>query len=99
MVDMTLKVAVLEGDFAAFCNIGLPFSVNYQLQERGLKMPDALWTARSSASGFSVSLFWPSIQSKDLKRKKRKKRRAKAKSVSSNQAVRSKCGTHRRGKQ
>ena len=28
-------------------------------QQSGLKLADALWTAKSSGSGFSVSLFWP----------------------------------------
>ena len=76
-----MKVAVLEGDFVALCNLGLPFSVTYQLQEKGLKLPDALWTIKSSASGFSVSLFWPSSSSESMKKKKRQRKRAKAKSL------------------
>ena len=42
-----MEVAVLEGDFIALCNLGRrPFrSVSYQLQEKGLKLPDALWTS------------------------------------------------------
>ena len=59
-----MKVAVLEGDFVALCNLGLPFSVSYQLQEKGLKLPDALWTVKSSTSGFSV---WPTNQCESLK--------------------------------
>lgn len=80
MSDRAMKVAVLEGDFVALYNLGLPFSISYQLQEKGLKLPEALWTAKSSAAGFSVSLFWPST-CETLKKKKRRKR-IKAKSQS-----------------
>ena len=56
----SIKVVVLENDFAVLCRLGLPVSLSLQLQQSGLKLADALWTARSSGSGFSVSLFWPS---------------------------------------
>ena len=69
MVDMS---AVLEGDFAVLCNIGLPFPISYQLHQRGLKIPDELWAARSSATGFSVSLFRPSNQPEILKGEEKK---------------------------
>ena len=59
MAAKTIKVAVLEGEFADLCNLGLPFSVSLQLQEKGLKMREALWTVKSSSSGFSVSFYWP----------------------------------------
>ena len=44
-------MTVLEGDFEALCNLGLPLSVSLQLQEKGLKLPNALWTMRSSSFG------------------------------------------------
>ena len=72
MAGRAMKVAVLEGDFVALCNLGLPFSVSYQLQEKGLKLPDALLTVKSSTSGFSVSLFWPSSLCESLKKRCRK---------------------------
>ena len=31
MVDRVIKVAVLEGDFAATCDLGFPFSLSLQL--------------------------------------------------------------------
>ena len=79
MAAKAMKVAVLEGDFVALCNLGLPFSVSYQLQEKGLKLPDALWTVRASTSGFSVSLYWPN-NCESLKKQKRRGKRTKAKS-------------------
>ena len=81
MADRAVKVAVLEGDFVALCNLGLPFSISYQLQEKGLKLPDALWTVKSSINGFSVSLYWPSslLQHESLKRDKGREARPKVK--------------------
>ena len=54
-----IKVVVLEADYAALCRLGLPTSLSLQLQQAGLTLANALWTARAPASGFSVSLFWP----------------------------------------
>ena len=51
-----IKVLVLEKEFAALCRLGLPVSLSLQLQQSGLKLADALWTAKSSGSGFSVSI-------------------------------------------
>ena len=82
LAGRAMKVAVLEDHFVALCNLGLPFSVSYQLQEKGLKLPDALWTMKSSTSGFSVSLFWPSSQCESLKKRKRQRKRNKAKKQS-----------------
>ena len=42
------------------------------------KLSEAMWTARPSGSGFSVSLFWPSsCKVKPLKSSKKKRRRRK----------------------
>jgi len=70
----SIKVVVLENDFAALCRLGLPVSLSLQLQQSGLKLADALWTVRSSGSGFSVSLFWPS----DIRTSKWGRRKGKA---------------------
>jgi hypothetical protein len=64
MAAKTIKVAVLEGEFADLCNLGLPFSVIFQLQEKGLKLPEALWTVKSSGSGFSFCFYWPDSKAK-----------------------------------
>jgi hypothetical protein len=70
---MAIKVAVLEGDFAAICDLGLPFSLSLQLQSFDLKLSEALWTAKSSSSGFFVSLYWPSgAMTRKVKTKKRR---------------------------
>ena len=52
-----IKVLVLGKEFAALCRLGLSVSLSLQLQQSGLELADALWTAKSSGSGFSVSLF------------------------------------------
>ena len=79
MVDRAIKVAILEGDFAAICDLGFPLALSLQLQTNALKLSEALWTAKSSGSGFSVSLFWPSEATKvsnmkSLKKKRRRRR-------------------------
>ena len=51
----TIKVAVIEGDYADLCGLGLPLALSLQLQLQDLKLSGALWSAKASASGFSVS--------------------------------------------
>ena len=85
MADRAIRVAVLVGDFASLCALGLPLSLGVQLQQSCLKLSDAQWTARSTSGGFSVSFFWPppekvKIENQPWKKKKRKRRqRCKAK--------------------
>ena len=59
MPDNKIRVAILEGPYASLCNLGMPLTVCLQLQQSGVKLAEALWTAQSSGSGFSVSLYWP----------------------------------------
>ena len=54
MVDRAIQVAVLEGDFAAICHLGLPFSLSLQLHSCDLKLSEAMWIAMSSSSGWTV---------------------------------------------
>ena len=57
MVDRAIKVAVLKEilqlsvtwDFLSLC---------LQLQSFEVKPSEAVWTAKSSSSGFSVNLYW-----------------------------------------
>ena len=51
-----IRVAVVEGDYAELCGLGLPRSLSLQLQCLNLKLSGALWSAKASASRFSVSL-------------------------------------------
>ena len=49
MADRTrIKVAVLEGDYADLCGLGLPISLSLQLQLQDLKLSGALWSAKLS---------------------------------------------------
>ena len=85
MVDRAIKVALLEGDFAAICDLGLPFSLSLQLQSFGLKLSEAMWTAKSSSFGFSVSIFWPSdVMSERMKTKKKRRHRKRPKASKTN---------------
>jgi len=76
MANRGIKVAVLEGDFAAICDLGLSFSLCLQLQSSDLKLCEAMWSAKSSSTGFSVSLFWPyGVSTERVKSKKKRSHR------------------------
>ena len=85
MADNTIKVTVLEGVSASLSALGLPLPVCLQLQLSGLKLSEAMWTAKSSSAGFSVSLFWPSLEQQvggvvtAIPKRKKRRRRHKAK--------------------
>ena len=70
-----IKVAVIEGDYADLCSLGLPLALSLQLQLLDLKLSGALWSAKASASGFSVSLYWPTTTAGGHKAKVKKPRR------------------------
>ena len=84
MADKSIRVAVLEGDFAGLSAAHSHFN-SLQLQQSALKLPDAMWTAKSTAGGFSVSFFWPSVSSQTrcdkekIKKRRKRKRKTKAK--------------------
>ena len=54
-----------------------------QLQQSDLRLQDALWMAKASGSGSSVSLFWPSpmssgsVSNPPKKRRRRRKKKVK----------------------
>ena len=78
MADKTrIKVAVIEGDYADLCSLGLPLALSLQLQLQDLKLSGALWSARASTSGFSVSLYWPTTGGTTDSRKAKVKPRRK----------------------
>ena len=60
-----------------------PLPLSLQLQQSCLRLNEAMWTAKSSSGGFSVSLFWPAsdLKSQVQPKKKRKRRRAKARKM------------------
>ena len=82
MADRAVRVAVLEGYFASLSTLGFPMSLSLQLQQSDLRLERAMWTAKSSKTGFSVNFFWPVANHgvSSLKRtNKRRKNRRKAK--------------------
>lgn len=76
-----IKVAVVEGDYAELCGLGLPLPLSLQLQCLNLSLSKALWSAKASRSGFSVSLYWPTtadtqtLKTVAAKAKKHKRKR------------------------
>ena len=63
MAAKCITVVVLEDSFAGFSAVGFPISLSLQLQQNGLKLSEALWTAKFTDSGFFVSFFWPRASS------------------------------------
>ena len=53
MADRAIKMVVLEGDFAALSNLGLPLSVSLHLQEV------AIYCSVDCEVNQFITLFWP----------------------------------------
>ena len=79
MADGRICMSVLEGSFAGLQGVGIPLPVCIHLQDLGLQLEGAQWTAKPSNTGFSISFFCPfqdcSTVSANLPCKKRRKRR------------------------
>ena len=67
--------SVLDGVFSSMCKAGLPLSICIHLQEKGLDFDGAVWTAKQTQSGFSVSFFWSHTCASVNKAKPKKRRR------------------------
>ena len=80
-----IKVAVLQGDYADLYSLSLPFALSLQLQLQDLK--GALWSAKSSASGVFVSLYWPTTTAGGHKAKTKKPRRKRKRGKVKQQAI------------
>ena len=75
MANKSIRVTVLEGNFATLSMAGFPLLLCMQLQTSGLKLCDAMWTAKSSAGGFSVGVSSKPAIDKGKEQKRRKRRR------------------------
>ena len=74
MVDRAIKVGILEGDFAAICDLGFPLALSLQLQTNALKLSEAIWV-------FWLWLFCQSLSgllAKWVPKKRRRRRKPKA---------------------
>ena len=54
-----IHVCVVDGLHADLAKTGVPLSICLLLQQQGLLMDSAQWSAKQTATGFSVSFFWP----------------------------------------
>lgn len=79
------KIAVLESPYSGLEDLGIPPSVCLQLQQLGLQLDNAQWTARHSLVGFSISFFWVALEKTHLLEKSKKSRRKKVKVKSPSQ--------------
>ena len=88
MANKPIKVIVLEGDLASLTALGFPMAVSLQLQQSCLNLSEAMWTAKSTNGGFSISLYrrgpypwieeWCPLASHVKRKRKTWRRRAKA---------------------
>ena len=70
----TIRVCVLEGQFAQLSNLGFPVSLAVELQQGGLCLDNAKWSSRLSDAGFSVSFFWPIVRTTPRRRHRRRRK-------------------------
>jgi len=76
-----IRVGVLEGQLVELADAGVPFSICLHMQQLGLALEHAQWSTRQTSGGFSISLFCPSSQArnvKDVHTKRKCKRHKKA---------------------
>ena len=59
MADKAIKVAVLKGDFASLVPWGSSATKSPAPAKLFEAYNEAMWTAKSTSGGFSVSFFWP----------------------------------------
>ena len=80
----TIRVCVLEGQYAQLSNLGFPVSLVMELQQGGLRLGNAKWSSRLSDAGFSVSFFWPVAWTTQRRRHRRRGRKSRANPDSEN---------------
>ena len=49
-----------DGIYGDLARVGLPIPLVVSLHSKNLTLEGAMWNVHCSATGFSVSLFWPS---------------------------------------
>ena len=83
----TIRVCVLEGQYAQLSNLGFPVSLVMELQQGGLRLDNAKWSSRLSDAGFSVSFFWPVAWTTQRRRHRQRRRKPRANPDSGNFAT------------
>ena len=79
---------VFDDFYGDLIKVGLPLPLVVSLKSKGLTLESAMWTVKSSATGFSLSLFWPTegVNGND-RRQKKKRTRKHRKSVRTEQKL------------
>ena len=85
---------VFDGIYDELLGVGLPLPLVVSLKSKNLTLESAMWTVKSSTTGFSVSLFWQ-CEPKDVTvdrhsnvlkpKKKKRKRKSRARDTTSTQ--------------
>ena len=71
----TSAALVFEGFYGDLARLGLPVPLVVSLEMKDFTLESAMWNARCSASGFSMTLFWPVSESMKTKRKRTRQRK------------------------
>ena len=68
-----------DGIYGNLAQLGLPLPLVAILSMKNLTLESAMWSARCSASGFSVTLFWPfeGVNTKNIKNPMKRRRARK----------------------
>ena len=85
---------MFDGIYGDLARVGLPIPLVASLHSKNLTLEGAMWNVRCSATGFSVSLFWPSGSAVKKQKKRRLRRRwtrKKAKSTEDNPSEATEC--------
>ena len=75
---------MFDGIYGDLARVGPPIPLVASLHSKNLTLEDAMWNVRCSATGFSVSLFWPSggaVKKQKKHRLRRRRTQKKAKSA------------------
>lgn len=78
MADTRISAALAsQGFYGDLARLGLPLPLVVCLESKKLTLESAMWNARCSATGFSVTLFWPALGSHSENKKRKRTRRRK----------------------
>ena len=66
----TSAALAFEGFYSDLARLGLPIPLVVSVETKDLALESAMWNARCSAGGFSVTLFWPESGNVKTKRKR-----------------------------
>ena len=77
MADTHTSALPFEGVYGDLAILGLPIPIVVSLESQTLTLESAIWNARCSHAGFSVTLFWPTLENVRRNNKRKRTRQRK----------------------